>query len=71
MSYPLHNVSFGNTFLMKRAKNTEQIPFGLILKIQFKILEFPRFDLHVLLNSIIMNHQKAKFLTVCTHVSAV
>lgn len=35
------------------------------------MLEFPRFDLHVLLNSIIINHQKAKFLTVCTHVSAV
>lgn len=53
----MHILSFahlGNTFL-KRAKNTEQIPLWFNRKIQFQILKFPRFDLHVLhvLNSII------------------
>lgn len=69
MSYPLHNDSLGNTFLMEREKHGAN-SFWFNRKIQFKILEFPRSYLHVLLNSII-NHKKAKFLTICSHVSAV
>lgn len=62
----LVNRYFSNEESEKHGANS----FWFNRKIQFKILEFPRFDLHVLLNSII-NHQKAELVTICTHVSAV